>query len=70
VQPGASFQQFSSLTTDNVIYAVRRRLPDESSAADPMPTSVFMQVVNLVAPFIVELFNRSFAAGFFPAGFK
>jgi hypothetical protein len=69
VQPGVSFQQFSSLTTDDVINAVRR-LPDKSSAADPMPTSVFKQVVNLVAPFNVELFNRSFAAGHFPAGFK
>jgi hypothetical protein len=69
VQSGVSFRQFSSLTTDDVINAVRR-LPDKSSAADPMPTSVFKQVVDLVAPFIVELFNRSLAAGHFPAGFK
>jgi Reverse transcriptase (RNA-dependent DNA polymerase) len=62
-------KQFSLLTTDDVINAVQR-LPDKSSAADPMPTSVFKQVVDLVAPFIVELFNRSLTAGQFPAGFK
>jgi hypothetical protein len=33
LQPGVSFQQFLSLTTDDVINAVRR-LPDKSSAAD------------------------------------
>jgi hypothetical protein len=69
VRSGASLQQFSSLTTDDVINAVRR-LPDKSSAADPMPTSVLKQVADLVAPFIVELFNRSLAVGHFPAGFK
>jgi hypothetical protein len=35
-----------------------------------IPTSVFKQVTDLVAPFIVELFNRSLAAGQLPAGFK
>jgi hypothetical protein len=35
-----------------------------------MPTSVLKQVADLVAPFIVELFNRSLAADHFPAGFK
>jgi hypothetical protein len=38
--------------------------------ADPMPTSVVKQLVDLVASFIVELFTRSLAAGHFPAGFK
>jgi hypothetical protein len=69
VRPGASFRSFSPLTNDDVINAVRR-LPDKSSAADPIPTSVLKQVVDIVAPFIVELFNRSLATGHFPAGFK
>jgi hypothetical protein len=69
VRSGVSLRQFSSLTTDDVINAVRR-LPDKSSATDPIPTSVFKQIADLVAPFIVELFNRSLAAGHFPAGFK
>jgi len=40
------------------------------SAADSMLTSIFKQIINVIAPFIVALFNRSLAAGNFPAGFK
>jgi len=46
------------------------QLPDKSSAADPMPTSVMKQVVHLVAPYFAELFNRSLAAGHFPSEYK
>jgi hypothetical protein len=67
--PGVSFTVFSSVNVDHVIDAVRR-LPDKSSAADPMPTSILKQVVDLVAPYFTELFNRSLAAGHFPSGFK
>ena len=35
-----------------------------------MPTSVLKQVIDLIAPYIVELFNRSMAAEQFPAAFK
>jgi hypothetical protein len=35
-----------------------------------MPTSVLKQVVDLVAPYFTELFNRSLAAHHFPSGFK
>jgi len=44
--PGVSLGQFLPLTTDDVIDAVRR-LPDKSSAADPMPTSVLKQTSDL-----------------------
>ena len=54
---------------DDVIDAVRR-LPDKSCAVDPIPTNVLKQIVDLIAPYIVELFNRSLSAGHFPAGFK
>jgi hypothetical protein len=50
--------------------ALIRQLPDKSSATNPMPTSVLMQVVDLVAPYVSELFNHSLAAGHFPSGFK
>ena len=56
-----SFRQFTLLTSDDVIDAVRRLL-DKSSASDPIPTNVHKQ--------IVELFNRSLSAGHFHAGFK
>jgi len=31
-------------------------------------TSIFKQIIDVIAPFAVELFNRSVAAGHFPAG--
>jgi len=47
-----------------------RRLPDKQSAADPIPTSVLKQIADVIAPFIVEMFNRSLSEGHFPAVFK
>ena len=67
--PGVSLGQFQPLSTDDVIDAVRR-LPDKSSAADPMPTSVLKQTADIVAPFITELLNRSLCTGQFPAAFR
>ena len=69
MRPGTSLQCFSPLTTDDVIDAVRR-LPDKFSAADPILTSVLKQVIDIIAPFVVELFNRSLSEGRFPAVFK
>jgi hypothetical protein len=69
VRDGVSFRTFSKLTINDVLNAVRL-LPDKSSAADPIPTSVLKRTVDLIAPFIVELFNRSLSVGRFPAGFK
>jgi len=45
------------------------RLQDKSSA-DPLRTSLLKQVADIIAPFIVELFNRSLAEEHFPAVFK
>ena len=67
--PGVSFRQFRPLTTDDVISSIRR-LPDKTSAADPVPTSVLKQTAVVVAPFVTELFNRSLSTGHFPAAFK
>jgi len=58
-----------TLTTDDVINAVLR-LPDKSSAADPLPTTVLIKVIDLLSPFITELFSRLLATGRFPAGFR
>jgi len=69
VRPGTSFCSFSPLTTDDVMDAIRR-LPDKQSAADPIPTSVLKQIADVIAPFIVEMFNRSLSEGHFPAVFK
>ena len=47
-----------------------RRLPDEQSASDPIPTSVLKQIADVIVPFIVEMFNRLLSEGHFPAVFK
>ena len=60
---------FSPVNVDDVIIAVHR-LPDKSSAANPIPTIVMKQIAGLIAPYITELFNRSLTAGHFPAVFK
>ena len=44
----ASFTAFTLLTVDDIVNAVRQ-LPDKFSAADPLPTSTFKQVVDLLA---------------------
>jgi len=69
VRPGVSLPAFASLTIDDVTSAVRH-LPDKSSAADPLPATILKQVVDLLSPFITELFNRLLATGRFPAGFR
>jgi len=54
-----TFRAFSPLATDYVINAVRR-LPDKFSAADSIPPSIFKQIIDVIAPFVVALFNRPF----------
>ena len=53
------------VTADDVIRAVRR-LPDKTSATDPFPTAVLELVIDVIAPFIAEIFNRSLDTGQFP----
>jgi len=74
VRHGVCLQSFTALTFDDVASGHVHRLPDKSSAAEPLPTSLLKQVADIihvhVAPFIVELFNGSLAEGYFPAVFK
>jgi hypothetical protein len=60
---------FRQITPDDVIAAVRL-LPDKQCLSDPMPTRVLKENVDVLAPFLVMLFNRSLALGFFPSQFK
>jgi len=69
VRNGVSLTHFSAISVDDVIRSTRQ-LPDKSSAADPLPTYILKQVIDLLAPFVTELFNRSLAAGRFPSSFK
>ena len=63
-----SLPQFSAISVDDVVSS--DKLPDKSSASDPLPTYILKQVIDLLAPFVAELFNRSLAAGHFPGTFK
>jgi Reverse transcriptase (RNA-dependent DNA polymerase)/Endonuclease/Exonuclease/phosphatase family len=66
---GVQFDAFDPVSSGDVITAIGR-LPNKFSAADPLPTSLLKQVADLVAPFIVELVNRSFHEGYVPQSFK
>jgi len=65
VRDGVSLPQFSAISVDDVVSSVHK-LPDKSSASDALPTYILKQVIDLLAPFVAELFNRSLAAGHFP----
>ena len=61
---GTSLVSFTSVTTDDIVSAISR-LPDKSSAADPLPVSVMKLVADEIAPFLAEL-----TTGHFPSTFK
>jgi len=51
-----ALRAFSPLATNDVINAVRR-FPEKLSAADLIPTSIFKQIIDVIAPFVVAQFN-------------
>jgi len=65
----ASLSEFQPMTDDQVIAAVRA-LPDKSCALDPLPTTQLKAVVDIIAPFLTALFNRSLSSGTVPEAFK
>ena len=67
--PGTTFCNFRLLTADDVVKAVRE-LPDKHCIRDPMATGLFKQVAEVIAPFFVELFNRSLSEGSVPSVFR
>ena len=60
---------FASLSVDDVITATLA-LPNKQCVSDPIPTQLLKAHIHTVAPFITELFNRSFLAGIVPRSFK
>ena len=60
---------FRRLSTDDVITAVRL-LPDKQCQSDVMPTRILKCNIDLLAPFLTELFNCSLALGTVPDMFK
>ena len=47
-----------------------RALPDKSCSLDVLPTRLLKAVIDTIAPFITELFNRSLSSGRVPEMFK
>jgi len=45
-------------------------LPNKRCASDPLPTSWLKGNIDILAPFLVELFNQSLSTGYEPAAFK
>jgi len=52
------FSAFRVLTNDDVIADICK-LPDKQCATDPLSTNPLKDNVDVLAPFIIELFNRS-----------
>jgi len=69
VRSGCNFTEFSLVTVNNVVAAVRA-LPDKQCASDPLPTRLLKANVDISALFFVELFNRSLSTGSVPTAFK
>ena len=66
---GCSMSAFRAVSIADVTTAIHK-LPDKQCASDPLPTRLLKDTVDLLAPFITTLFNKSLASGMFPAVFK
>jgi len=60
---------FRPMSVVDVVVAVRA-LPDKQCSSDPLPTKLLKDNVDMIAPFLVELFNRSLAVGIVSSIFK
>jgi hypothetical protein len=65
----STFQNFDTATIDEVVMLINR-LPDKTSAADPLPTLVLKAVSNLLSQYVTALFNLSTSCGRFLSPFK
>jgi len=66
---GCTFVNLRSLTVYDVTAAIQL-LPDKQCASDPIPTRLLNDYADVVAPFLVELYNKSLQTGSVPALFK
>jgi hypothetical protein len=69
VPDGVRLEAFSPFTVLEIEAAIAR-LPNKSSAADPLPTNLLKSVADLLSPFLTYLFNLSVDSSRFPACFK
>jgi len=61
--------EFRPVTVADVTCAVQA-LPDKQCSSDPVSTHVLKSSIDMLAPFLVELFNRSLLYGSVPTAFK
>ena len=66
---GCVLRVFRPLSVIDVVAAVRV-LPDKQCLSDPLPTKLLKDNVDVLATFLVELFNRSLALGVVPSIYK
>ena len=57
------------MSVSDVVTTVRA-LPDKSCSLDVLPTRLLKAVIDTIAPFVSELFNRSLLSGRIPEVFK
>ena len=67
--PGCLLAEFRLLTVADLTAAVRA-VPDKQSASDPIPTSLLKSCIDVLSPFLMEMFNRSLLTGSVPTIFK
>jgi len=65
VPSGCTFANFQPLTVNDVTAAMWL-LPDKHCASDPIPTSLLKDCTDVLAPFLVELYNKSLRTGSVP----
>jgi len=67
----ASFRLFapSPMMTSSLPFA-NFRISSEPQTTEPLPINLLKDNVDVLAPFITELFNRSMSSGVFPSHFK
>ena len=64
-----AFSAFEPISVETVSLYLRR-LPDKHSHSDPIPTWLLKKSVDLLSPFLAELFNRSLSLGTVPLSWK
>ena len=66
---GCKMWEFQPVSIANVTRAIQA-LPDKQCSSDPVSTHVLKSSIDVLAPFLVELFNRSMRHGSVPTAFK
>ena len=64
-----SLNYFDEVTSDELLYAIQK-LPNKQCEHDPISTWLLKKIASIVAPFILSIFNLSFATGRVPCQFK